>query len=230
MKLLICILLLIQTVAFAQEQCAQMEFSGEATQTAKYAHQLLPSLALSVNPRHLKEDPRRAWFEISVTPDDRDGIFVFTLGDRNWLLHVSDFWSVFIGGANSDLGRALQYRSRYFVFPITAEEKGAGRKAASVISSADDGKQLSRAITALESLHLAHLEFEITDYGLGGAEVPRSVEWVKFDVKVTFPPNIDLSTEMTSVPCPSIPPGLLENIRNPKRHSYVLAAGNPTTQ
>ena len=100
MKLLICILLLIQTVAFAQEQCAQMEFSGEATQTAKYAHQLLPSLALSVNPRHLKEDPRRAWFEISVTPDDRDGIFVFTLGDRNWLLHVSDFWSVFIGGAN----------------------------------------------------------------------------------------------------------------------------------
>lgn len=230
MKLLICILLLMPSIAFTQEQCAQMQFSGEATQSGKYTQQLLPSLALNVSPIRLKEDPKWAWFEISVSPDNRDGIFVFTQGDRNWLLDASDFWSAFIGGANSDLNRALQYRSRYFVFPITAEEKQSGRKAASMISSADDPKQLSRAITALERLHMAHLEFDITDYRLGGAEVPTSVDWVRFDVKVTFPPNIRLSTEMTSVPCPVIPPELLENIRDPKRHSYVLAADNPKSK
>lgn len=229
MKLLTCILLLIPTLAFAQEQCAQMQFSGEATQSVKYTQQLLPSLALNVSPIRLKEDPKWAWFEISVTPDNREGIFVFTQGDRNWLLDASDFWSAFIGGANADLNRALQYRSRYFVFPIIAEEKQSGREAASMISTAHDPKQLSRAITALERLHLAHLEFEITDYRLGGSEVPTSVEWVRFNVKVTFPPNVPLSTEMTSAPCRAIPPELLDNIRNPKRHSYVLAVDNPTT-
>lgn len=227
MKLLWPTLLLVFTVAaFSQDQCVRVQFSGEATQSHKYIQPIQDHLALVVNPMHLKEDPRWTWFEISIVPNSDDGVFVFALGDRNWLLDVSDFWSVFMGGPNSDLNSALEYRSRYFVFPVKADDKERGREAARLVVGASGPEQLQSAITALNGMHLAHLKFDMTNYGLGTGDVPRSVDWVKFDVTLTLPPGVQALRAVSSalVPCPVIPAELIENIRTPERHKYVVAA------
>jgi hypothetical protein len=231
MRLLTAIAIVLVTAnARVQGQCVQVQFSGEASQSHKYIQQLDEYLQVNVFPLHFEPDPRWAWFEISVAP--RDGVFVFSLGDANWLLDVTDFWSAFIGGPNSDLDSSLQYRARYFVFPIAAGDKKRAREAASLITSANTPEATKRAMAALMAVPLAHLQFEITDYRLDDRLPPMGVQWVKFDIRLTFPPDFRLSgdTPFAVVSCPLIPTQLVENMRNPERYQYILPFDNAPRQ
>src|SRR5436305_14769968 len=119
MRLLTAIAIVLVTAnARVQGQCVQVQFSGEATQSHRYIQQLDEYLQVNVFPMHFEPDPRWVWFEISVAPSH--GVFVFSPGDANWLLDVTDFWCAFIRPPNSDLDSSLQYRSRDSVVPITA--------------------------------------------------------------------------------------------------------------
>lgn len=215
------------SIAMSQQErrCVETQFSGETTQLERYSQQLDERLAFSVDPMRLREDPRWAWFQIRVTPHDGSAIFVLSPGDFNLLLNATDFWSALIGGPDSDLNEALQYRSRYLIFPVAAADKQTARHAAELVRSAKTSEELKRAVAVLNGMHLAHLQFEITDYVLGKEQPPRSVESVKFDVKLIVPTEFRFSQKVPSifVECPAIPPELVENLRNRERHKYLLA-------
>lgn len=228
MKWLATILFILATFgAKAQQQCVQFTFSGRATQNQDFKRALNDHLIFEVVPRHLKEDAQWSWFEISVVPSDESGVFVFAPGDRNWLLDVTDLWSVFMGGPNSNLNDAMQYRSRLLVFPVASVDKQAAREAVSGITEAQTDEELSSATSALQKIRLAHIRFDITDYALVGRSLPTTVEWVRFHVTLTTLAGVLSSADSGSrqVPCPAIPADLVQNIRDPKRHSYVLAKG-----
>ena len=90
MRLLTAIaIVLVAANALVQGQCVQVQFSGEATQSHKYIQQLDKNLEINVSPMHSEPDPGWAWFEIGVAP--RDGAFVSSPGDGNWLLDVTIF-------------------------------------------------------------------------------------------------------------------------------------------
>lgn len=234
MKLLrISLLVLLIGEALAQDpQCTQIQLSGDATQAKSYNQQLDEHLMFSVVPIRLREDPQWAWFQIRVFPNDGNGIFVFHPGDRNWILDATDWSSASIGGVSSDLNTALQYRSRYIIFPVAADDKQRTREAANLIREAKTSEQVTRAVAALNAVPLAQLQFEITDYALSEGQHPMSVESVKFDLKLTVPSWFRFSEKIPStfVPCPTIPTELVENIRNPKRHEYLLVEGNNPKQ
>jgi hypothetical protein len=224
---ILVVLLLVTLEAEAQDlQCVQVEFSGEARQGHEYSQQLGDYLSFSVEPMRLREDSRWGWFQIRVIRDDGSGVFVFNLSDRNWLLAASDFWSVFIGGPNVDLIAALQYHTRYLVSPVSADDKERAAGAANLIVRARTPKKMQRALAALRGVSLAQIQFEITDYGLRAWEPPMSVEWVKFNVKLILPPDFRVSGEipLMFVQCPAIPDEVVENIRNPERHKYLLGS------
>jgi hypothetical protein len=228
MKLLRIITLVLVPIVAAQaqeRQCVETQFAGEATQLQEYSQQLDERLAFSVNPMRLREDPRWAWFQIRVAPNDGDAIVVFNPGDSNWLLNATDFWSVFIGGPDSDLNAALQYRSRYLLFPIAAADKQAARDVARLVTEAKTSEEIKRAVAALNAMRLAQVRFEITDYVLGKGQHSRSVESVKFDVKLIVPTEFRFSEKVPSifVECPAIPRKLVENLRHRERHKHLLA-------
>ena len=152
-------------------------------------------------------------------------------GDANWLLDATDFWSAFIGGPDSDLNAALQYRSRYLVFSVAAADKQAARDAARGVTEAKTLEEIKRALAALNAMRLAQLRFEITDYVLGKGQPPRSVESVKFDVKLIVPSEFRFSEKIPSifVQCPAIPRELAENLRSRERHKHLLAVNDDPT-
>jgi hypothetical protein len=203
--------------------CEQGEFSGEARQGQPFRSELVGGIKFSVDPRRLKEDPRWAWFQIRVIGADQ-GVFVFNESDGNWLL-ATDVWSAFIGGVNIDLNAALQYRVRYLVFPTSFKDKEKLRRAADELHSARATNEIEKAVNALKKIPLGVIRFEINDYGLGENERPMSVDWVDFTVNVTFPPEFSRLGPLlvTSAECPALPPDVIETIRSPERHKYLLS-------
>ena len=212
------------------KQCLQLEFSGEATQTQGYRQRLGEDLTFSVDPMRLRDDPKWAWFQIRVLPND--GVFVFNLSDWNWLLAVSDFRSVFIGGPNSDLNATLQCRSRYLAFPLQKGGKDKATEAANLIRGARTTEEMRRALAALKALRLAQILFELSDYRLEAADPPMGVDWVKFKVKLTLPDDFRLSGEVAPifVECPAIPDEMVKSIGNPDRHRYSLFSAHDAAQ
>jgi hypothetical protein len=90
-------------------------------------------------------------------------------------------------------------------------------------------EQERSAVVALKSMHLGQIKFDITDYRFANGDPPKSVEWVKFTGIVTVPAEFTVSEKLVSaqlslrfVDCPVIRDEVIENIRNPKRHEYVL--------
>lgn len=201
-------------------QCEKGEFSGEARQGQPFSRELVGGLQFSVDPMRLKENPRWAWFQIRVIGPDQLG-FIFNPSDSNWLL-ATDFWSAFVGGANFDLDTALQYRIRYLVFPTSFEGKEKLRRAADALHSAKATDEIENR-NALRKMPLGVIRFEITDYGLEEQEEPMSVEWIRFTVQVTFPPEFSVlgSLLVTTAECPAMPNEVFQNIRSPERHKYL---------
>jgi hypothetical protein len=68
------------------------------------------------------------------------------------------------------------------------------------------------------------MKFNIDDFHLNDAERPTSVEWVKFNATVVLPPDFLVTGKLgvSFVDCPAISEEVIENIRNPKRHSFFL--------
>lgn len=204
-------------------QCAKGEFSGEARQgQPPFSRELRGGIKFSVIPMQAKEDPRWTWFKIRVIGDDQR-VFVFNLSDTNWLL-ATDFWSAFIGGAYSDQEAALQYLLRYWVLPTAFEDKERLRRTADAIHDAKTKGEIEERLKALRAIPLGLIRFEITDYGLGAGQSPMSVDWVKFAVNLTFPPEFSRPGPLfvTKAECPAIPDEVVENIRSTNRHKYVL--------
>jgi len=206
-----------------EPQCARGEFSAEARQGQPFSGELRGGIEFSVLRMRLEEDPKWAWFQIGVIGGDQGG-FVFNPSDRNWLL-ATDFWSAFIGGADSDLEAALQYRLRYFVFPISVDGKQELLKAADTLKSAKTRGAIGEGLKVLRTIPLGLIRFEITDYRFGEGESPTSVDWLKFTVDVAFPPEFSRLGPLltTNAECPAIPDEVFENIRSPERHKYVLS-------
>jgi hypothetical protein len=207
-----------------QRQCFQAEFSGEAKQGQALSQELGAGVRFSVNPAQAREDERISWFKIRVIGEREGGVFVFSLSDTNWILAVSDFWSAFIGGPNTDLEAALEYKVRYLLFPIALDEKQGAIAVANRLRIANTKQQIRDSVTALNAAHLALAKFEITDHGLGNGKPPTSVDWVKFNVKVTLPGDFLISGELPveAVDCPQIPAEMIENVRNPGRHEFPM--------
>ena len=157
------------------------------------------------------------------------GIFVFNPSDTNWLL-ATDFASAFIGGPNSDVKAGIEYRARYFVFPLSLDDKQKLRETARLVKEASTEDEKRTAIAALKSMHLGQLKFEITDYTLAHVDPPTSIDWVKFTGVVTFPSGFRISEGLrsTDVECPAIPDEVIENIRDQKHHQYFLPAKTTT--
>ena len=173
-------------------------------------------------------EPRWGWFKIVVV-DDSKGIFAFNQSDENWLLATSDWGSAFIGGPNSDVKRAMEYRVRDLVFPLSFDDKQKLRELSAPIYEAKTPEEARTAAPPLKSMRLGQIRFEITDYQLGAEEPPTSVDWVKFNAVVTVPADFSLSGKLVAaklslryVDCPAIPDELIEGIRNPKRHEFFL--------
>jgi hypothetical protein len=207
----------------APRQCVRAEFTGEATQDNAFTQDLGEGIRFSVFPMRMKEDARWGWFQIRVIGGDEDGIFAFNPSDLNWLL-ATDFRSAFIGGPNSDVKASLTYRLRYFIFPISRDNKQQLRGAANRLVFAQTPGETGNATAALNSMPLGQIRFEITDYGLAGGEPPTSVEWVQFTSTVTLPPGFVMSRQLSPsyVECPAIPEEVIDNIRDQKRHDYFL--------
>ena len=228
MKLLAIVVTLLATVQARSQarQCYQVAFSGEATQSQSFRQQLGDDLTFSVIPMRLRGgDPRWAWFKIRVLPND--GAFGFNASDENWLLAVSDGWSVLIGAVNSDLNAALEYRSRNLVFPLRGEKQKA-LEAVALIRSARTAEELRRALATLNALRLAQVSFELTDYGLNAGDPPMGIDWVKFKVRLTLPDDFPFwgGTAPMFVKCPTLPDEVIENVINPNRHKYPVRPPN----
>jgi hypothetical protein len=227
MKFLTVLILLFVSGLQAQTggpQCAEGELSGEAKQDQPFSRELGEGIQFSVDPVRLKEDRRWAWFRLRVIGKDQD-VFLFHLSDTNWLL-ATDFWSAFVGGPNWDLRDALQYRRRYFVFPVSSKDKETLSATAEALHSAKTVDEVEKGVNSLKQISLGVIQFEITDYGLGEGDIPMSVDWIKFTLKVTLPPEF-LDSRLgpllvTNVECPAIPDEVIENIRLPERRKYLL--------
>ena len=202
-------------------QCEEGEFSGEARQGQPFSRELIGGLKFSVDPMRLKEDPRWAWFQIRVIGTDQP-VFVFNPSDSNWLL-ATDFWSAFVGGVDFDLDKALQYRVRYLAFPTSFEDKEKLRRAAHALHSATATDEIEKG-NALRRIPLGVIRFEIKDYGFEERESPMGVDWVRFTVHVTFPAEFSVLGPLlvTKAECPAMPHEVIQNIRSPERHKYLL--------
>jgi len=204
-------------------QCFQTDFSGEAKQAKPFTQNLGDGVTFSVSPKQLREDPRQAWFVIRVIGDNAH--FMLQPSDGNWVLAASGFSTAFIGGiAPTDVRAALAYRSRHLLLPLSAADMKKAREAAVLVYEATTPEQASAAIAALKAVRLAQADFEITDYGLGPGEPPVSVDWVRFNVTVTLPLDFALWGELpvSVVDCPAIPAEVIANLREPRRHEYLL--------
>ena len=231
MKAPALILLLLATLAaYGQEQqCVQSEFSGEATHAKTFRQELGQGIAFSIEPMgRTTQEPRWGWFKIVVV-DDSKGLFVFNPTDANWLFAIPDWGTAFIGGFNSDVKRAMEYRVRDLVFPLSFDDKQRLRELSALIYGAKTPEEAQTAAVPLKSMHLGQIRFEITDYRLGTEQPPTSVDWVKFNAIVTVPADFSLSGKLVAaklsvryVDCPAIPDELIESIRNPKRHEFFL--------
>lgn len=82
------------------------------------------------------------------------------------------------------------------------------------------------AIAELKSMRLGQIKFEITESRLANGQPPLSADWVKFTGVVTAPSEFHISGKLslTYVECPAVADEVIENIRNPKRHNYLLSA------
>ncbi len=223
--------LLILTTAFLsalgaqgqQRQCLRTDFSGEATQAKPFSQNIGGGVTFSVNPMQLREDPKHTWFVIRVIGDDA-GPFVYKPSDTNWVLAASGFWTAFIGGAQTDLRAALAYKSRHLLVPLTVEDKERTRKAAHLVYDAKTPEQKRNAILALNAVRLAQADLEITDYGLGIAEAPVSVEWVRFNITLTLPHDFAIWGELpvSVVNCPLVSTEVIADLQDPRRHEHPL--------
>jgi hypothetical protein len=225
MKLLVALFVLLLSTLPAQcrqPQCIKSEFSGVATQSQTFRQELGQGIRFTVGPMTLEPDARWRWFQVVVIKED-EGVYVFNLSDTNWLL-TTDFWSAFIGGANLDLKAALGYRLRYLIFPVSSEDKERLREAVDLIRNANTPDQIMQAARSLKSIPLGQLRFEIADYGVTGSDPPTSVDWVRFSAIATLPPNFVVSGTLptTLTACPAIPNEVIQNIRRPNRHEYLL--------
>ena len=125
------VLLLLLTVASycQQQQCLQSEFSGEAAQGQGFRQELGQGVAFSVVPMGRNtQEPKWGWLKIRVV-DESKVIFAFNPSDENWLLATPDWGSAFIGGFNSDVNRAIEYRLRDLIFPLSFDDKQKLREA-----------------------------------------------------------------------------------------------------
>lgn len=206
LAVLVFLLLLAGTAQTQQPQCIQSEFSGSAAQGQEFKQEFGQGITFTVFPMRLKEDPRWGWFQIDVLGDREHAVFVFNPSDTNWLL-ATDFASAFIGGPNSDVKVGIEYRVRYFVFPLSLDDKQKLRETARLVNEASTEDEKRTAVTALKSMHLAQLKFEITDYTLAHVDPPTSVDWAKFTGVVTFPSGFRISEGLrsTDLECPAIP-------------------------
>ncbi len=200
-------------------QCIQTDFSGEATQSHEFRQELGDGLTFTIKPMKFSGHPEKAWFRIIVLRKGAS-LFVFNPSDTNWAVAVGGLGQVLIGGASVDLRKSLQDRSRYLFLPLSVDEKERARKAANSLYEATTPEQEMKAVAALNKVHMAHAEFEITDYELGGGAPPISVESVKFHVKITFPGDFLISGELpvTLVNCPAIPAEVIASLKDPHRH------------
>jgi hypothetical protein len=204
-------------------RCLETHFSGEVTQGDAFRKELGSGIEFSVNSASLKEAPWWSWFSIRVIRSS-DGIFASQPSDTNWALAINNFGTVFIGGPRTDLRAALGYRSRYLLFPLSPEDLLKARQATELARTAQSKGQYQKALAALKAARLAHAEFEITDYGLGPGEPPTTVEWLRFDIKLTVPSAFTIAAELpvATVDCPAIPASVLDDIQHPKRFQYWL--------
>ena len=231
MKAPALILILLATLAACgqEQQCVQSEFSGEAVHNQRFRQELGQGITFSIEPMGRNaQEPKWGWFKIVVV-DDSKGIFAFNQSDTNWLLATPDWGSAFIGGFHSDVKRAMEYRVRDLVFPLSSDDKQKLRELSASIYGAKTSEEAQTAAAPLKSMRLGHIKFEITDYQLGVEEPPTSVDWVKFNAIVTLPADFPLSGKLVAaklsvryVDCPAIPDELIEGIRNPKRHEFFL--------
>lgn len=227
MKALVILITALVSVFAAEAQtpqCLQTDFSGEASQAKPFSQNLGGGVTFSVNPMQLHEDPRQAWFVIRVIGEDASP-FVFQPSDTNWVLAASGFWTAFIGGsAQIDVRAALGYQSRHLLLPLSDKDMKKAREAAVLVYDAKAPEQERNAIAALEAVRLAQADFEITDYGLGAGEPPVSVDWVRFNVTLTLPLNFAIWGELpvSVVDCSTIPAETIANLREPRRHEYLL--------
>jgi hypothetical protein len=171
----------------------------------------------------LREDPRWEWFAIRVVRRDDNGIFVFHPDDGNWLL-TFNFWSAFVGGPNTDVRAALRYQRRYLLFPISASLLPEARPVAEMFYQSKTDVDIKNAAQALRRLQLAHMQFEITDYGLDKSESPHAVKWVRFQAILTFPPSFRVSDDLpvVTVTRPEIPDDVIENLKDQKKFEFSL--------
>lgn len=202
----------------------QVDFSGEASQEHGFQQELGEGLTFSVVPMTEKEEPQWGWFQLKVI-NSRSGGYVFNPSDRNWLL-VNDWGSAFIGGPNTDVKAALEYRTRHMIVPTSGEDKQRLWLMPGNLPSA--AQEREHEITAiLNSMRLAQMKFVIEDFRLAQGEPPTYIQWVKFKTEVIFPPDFLVSGEVgvSFINCPAISEEVVENIRNPKRHEYFLPNG-----
>lgn len=220
--MLLLLTLLASTVnAQTAQQCQRVEFSGEASQTKKFNLELGQHITFTVFPMSYREEPRWRWFQIRIIGSD--SVFVFSPSDHNWLL-AANFRSAFIGGPNSDVKKSLQYNIRYLVFPLSVDQKVELLYAVSNLSNASTQDERGKAVAEFQALRLGQLKFVIDDYLISGGEPPTSIDSVKFSGTLTLPPDFQLAglPSVTFVDCPAIPNEVIENVRNPKRHEYLL--------
>jgi hypothetical protein len=227
MKALVILIAALVSVFAAEAQtlqCLRTDFSGEARQAKPFSQNLGGGVTFSVNPMQLREDPKQAWFVIHVIGDDATG-FVLQPSDMNWVLAASGFWTAFIGGnAGIDVRASLGYRSRHLLLPLSNEDMRKAREAAHLVYDATTPEQERGAIAALTAVRLAQADFEITDYGFGAGDPPVSVEWVRFNVTLTLPLDFAIwgTLPVSVVDCPAIPAETIANLREPRRHEYLL--------
>jgi len=220
LRIAILIPLLAAAAQSRQSRCMRAGFSGVASQDKVFHQELGEGLTLTVLPMKSKEDARWGWFQLKVLCDTCG--YVFNPSDANWLL-ATDFNSAFIGGPNTDVKAALEYRTRYMIFPSSVEDKERLKAVPSGLQSVHPEEQ-AKAMETLRSTRLIQMKFQIDDYSLGTREPPTSVEWLKFSATVILPPDFLVSGKLgiSLVDCPAIPEEVIENTRNPKRHQYFL--------
>jgi hypothetical protein len=206
-------------------QCMQADFSGEASQEHGFQQELGEGLTFSVVPMTGKEEPQWGWFQLKVISSCSGG-YVFNPSDANWLL-VNDWGSAFIGGPNTDVKAALEYRTRYMIFPTSGEDKQRLWLMLGSFRTAAAPEQERQITVTLNSMRLGQMKFVIEDFRLAQSEPPTYVQWVKFNTEVILAPDFLVSGKVgvSFINCPTISEEVVENIRNPKRHDYFLPNG-----
>lgn len=213
-------------------QCLKTDFAGEARQDKPFSQELGGGVTFSVRPMQLREDAKQAWFVIRVIGDDA-GHFVFQPRDKNWVLASNGFWTAFIGGsAPVDVRASLGYRFRHLLLPLSVKDMEKAHEAAVLVYDAKTPREEINAITALKAVPLAQANFEIADYRVGAGEPPLSVDWIRFKVTLTLPINFSIwsTLPVSVVDCPTIPVETIANLRDPRRHEYLLPSKEQSRQ